>query len=67
MAKRLILFTLWAISFVLIITMICKMLTMPSTLCNIVGILLIPTYYIISEKTECFTNIKIKRKNEKSN
>ena len=43
------------------------MLTMPSTLCNIVGILLIPTYYIISEKTECFTNIKIKRKNEKSN
>lgn len=66
MCKKIMLFTLWAISFILIITLICKMLTMPSTLCNIVGILLIPTYYIISEKTECFTNIKFK-KNEKTN
>ena len=62
MGKKIMLLTLWAISFVLMITLICKMLTMPSTLCNIVGILLIPTYYIISEKTECFTNIKFKKK-----
>ena len=62
MGKKIMLFTLWAISFILVITLICKMLTMPSTLCNIVGILLIPTYYIISEKTECFTNIKFKKK-----
>lgn len=66
MGKKVILFTLWAISFILMITLVCRMLTISSTLCNIVGILIIPTYYIVSEKTECFTNIKFK-KNEKTN
>lgn len=64
--KEMILFALWFFVVVIAMTFICKLLTMASTIGNLVGIILIPIVIYVSLATNFFTNIEFKR-NEKSN
>lgn len=64
--KEMMLFALWFFVVVTMITFICKLLTMASTIGNFIGIILIPIIIYVSLATNFFTNIKFK-KNEKSN
>lgn len=63
--KEMMLFALWFFVVVIAMTLICKLLTMASTIGNLIGILLIPIVIYVSLATNFFTNIKFK-KNEKS-
>lgn len=63
--KEIMLFALWFFVVVIAITFICRLLTMASTIGNLIGILLIPIVIYVSLATNFFTNIKFKR-NEKS-
>ena len=42
-----------------------ELITMPNTFLNIIGLCLMFAYSLISIKTKCFTNLKLK-KNEKN-
>lgn len=64
--KEMMLFALWFFVVVAVLTLICKLLTMASTIGNFIGIMLIPIVIYVSLATNFFTNIKFKR-NEKSN
>ena len=64
--KEMVLFALWFFVVVIAMTFICELLTMASTIGNLIGIILIPIVIYVSLATNFFTNIKFKR-NEKSN
>ena len=59
-------FIIWIISTVLIISLFTTLLTMSSTLMNIVGFIIPTVWGYISYTTQAFTNLK-KQNNEKSN
>lgn len=60
--KEMMLFALWFFVVVVAMTLICKLLTMASTIGNFVGIILIPIVIYVSLATNFFTNIKFKKK-----
>ena len=60
--KEMILFALWFFVVVVAMTLICKLLTMASTIGNFGGIILIPIVIYVSLATNFFTNIKFKKK-----
>ena len=41
------------------------MMTMPNTIGNVIGFLIVVAIVVISIKTECLTSIKLQRKHEK--
>ena len=51
----------------LLFTWACSMLTNPSTIANIVGIIAIVLYSLLSIKTECFTSINLTNKKSNEN
>ena len=57
---------LWIVVFFAMVGCICELLTMASTIANVLGLVLLLTTIYISIKTQCFTKLKIK-KNEKNN
>lgn len=65
--SKLMLFTIWLIVVCLAMSLISELLTMSNNLCNAIGILIIPIVVYVSLRTSCFTNIKIGKRNEKSN
>ena len=59
-------FIIWIISTVLMISLFTTLLTMSSTLMNIIGFIIAALWAYISYTTQAFTNLK-KQNNEKSN
>ena len=57
---------IWTIGTILIISLFTTLLTMSSTLMNIVGFIIAAVWAYISYTTQAFTNLK-KQNNEKSN
>ena len=66
--KRIIIITVWFIATIVLFTWACNMLTKPSTIANIVGIIAAVLYSLLSIKTKCFTSINLinKKSNEKN-
>lgn len=61
--SKLMLLTVWLITVCAVMSLISELLTMSDSLCNAIGILIIPVVVYVSLKTSYFTNIKIgKRK-----
>lgn len=60
---------IWLIVVFAILTWACNLITMPSTIANLFGIVLVFAITYVTIKTNCFTNINFKKsnKNEKSN
>lgn len=54
--------SIWGFTTLYITTLLGKCFTMPSTIANIIGIIILLLYIVISIKTKCFTNIKLKNK-----
>lgn len=50
-----------------LITLGLDMVSVPNTIENIIGCIIVFLTIYVSIKTQCFTNIKIKKKNERSN
>lgn len=45
------------------LSMCLYLLSVPSTICNVLGIIIVCILIFISEKTKCFTNFKCHEKN----
>ena len=60
---------IWLIVVFSTLTWACNLITMPSTIANLFGIILVIVITYITIKTNCFTNINFKKynKNEKNN
>lgn len=65
--KRIIIITVWFIVTIILFTWVCGMLTKPSTIANIVGIIAVVLYSLLSVKTECFTSISLTNKKSNEN
>lgn len=65
--KRIIIITVWFIVTIILFTWACGMLTKPSTIANIVGIIAVALYSLLSIKTECFTSISLTNKKSNEN
>lgn len=64
--KKAIIISLWVICIVAVIDESLNMISKASTIENIIGLLILVLMVVISIKTKCFTDFKIK-KNEKGN
>lgn len=62
-----IIITVWFIITMAMFTWACSMLTKPSTIANIVGILAAVLYSLLSIKTKCFTSISLTNKKSNEN
>lgn len=56
--------SVWIITFMLVITAACKLLSYPNTVANIAGFLVVITALAVSINTKCLISIKSKSKNE---
>lgn len=60
--------TFWCIVLMIVITVMCSLLTYPSTVANIVGFLGMVGFILLSVKTKCFTSISLtNKKKDESN
>ena len=57
----------WFMLTIYLITLGLDMVSVPNTIENIIGCIIVFLTVYVSIKTQCFTNIKIKKKNERSN
>ena len=55
----------WVILFIILLNVGFSMITMPNTIGNVIGFLIVVAVVVISIKTECLTSIKLQRKHEK--
>lgn len=58
--KKILLVTVWFITAMLVLDMMCFLLTYPATIANIVGILGLMSFVYFSYVTRCFTKNKFK-------
>lgn len=56
--KKAILFFVWVILLIWITSIGCDLINKPNTIANLIGIIIILAYGLISVKTKCFTLIK---------
>lgn len=63
--KKQILFSVWVVLTLLLSVGITELATISNTLCNILSLILLIAYVIVSINTKCLTNLKFK-KNEKN-
>ena len=55
----------WVILFIILLNVGFRMITMPNTIGNVIGFLIVVAIVVISIKTKCLTSIKLQRKHEK--
>lgn len=59
---------IWFVCFILLLDLSCGLITMASTMANLVGIAIAIAMFYFTLKTKCFTTITFKKhKDEKSN
>lgn len=63
--KNLILLVIWAVLSLFIIGQSTELISAPSTIKVVSGIFILTAWLMLTLKTSCLTNIKIKRKNGK--
>lgn len=52
----------WILCLIMVLELGFEVLSAKDTLANIVGLVLLASFGFLSARTDCFTNIKIKRK-----
>jgi hypothetical protein len=60
--QKVVLFILWVVVFMFILSTGCGLVTYPSTIANLCGIVLLVGFGCLSVKTKCFTQIKLTNK-----
>ena len=55
----------WFVVFIILITLGLEMISVPNTIENVIGFLMIVATLYLSIKTKCLTTIKLERKHEK--
>lgn len=60
--KTFVLVLCWMLCLIMVLELGFEALSAKDTLANIVGLVLLASFGFLSARTDCFTNIKIKRK-----
>ena len=55
----------WFVVFIILITLGLEMISVPNTIKNVIGFLMVVIVLYLSIKTKCLTAIKLERKHEK--
>lgn len=63
--KKQILFSIWLVLTLLLSGSITELATISNTLCNILSLILLIAYVIVSINTKCLTNLKFKKDEKK--
>lgn len=63
--KKQILFSVWVVLTLLLSVGITELATISNTLCNILSLILLIAYVIVSINTRCLTNLKLKKDEKK--
>lgn len=63
--KKQILFSVWVVLTLLLSVGITELATISNTLCNILSLILLIAYVIVSINTKCLTNLKLKKDEKK--
>ena len=65
MDKVIVKVAVWFVVFIILITLGLEMISVPNTIENMIGFLMVVTVLYLSIKTKCLTTIKLERKHEK--
>ncbi len=60
-SKELLRLPIWVLSAILVVNMVCNMVNLPDTLMNILGVLLMILFIVVTVNTECFLKLKLKK------
>ena len=53
--------SIWVLSAILVVNMVCNMVNLPDTTMNIMGALLLVVFVVVSVDTDCFLKLKLKK------
>lgn len=53
--------SIWVLSAILVVNMVCNMVNLPDTTMNIMGALLLVVFIVVTTNTECFLKLKLKK------
>ena len=65
MDKVIVKVAVWFVIFIILITLGLEMISVPNTIKNVIGFLMVVIVLYLSIKTKCLTAIKLERKHEK--
>ena len=65
MDKVIVKVAVWFVVFIILITLGLEMISVPNTIKNVIGFLMVVIVLYLSIKTKCLTTIKLERKHEK--
>jgi O-antigen/teichoic acid export membrane protein len=60
-SKEILRLPIWVLSAILVVNMVCNMVNLPDTLMNILGVLLLILFIVVTVNTECFLKLKLKK------
>lgn len=67
MIKTILKVFVWFIALMIVWSFSAKLISSPSDISCLIGIITLASYLVLSFKTKCFTKINFKRKNEEKN
>lgn len=53
--------SIWLLSAILVVNIVCPMMNLPNTFMNIMGVLLMVVFVVVSVDTDCFLKLKLKK------
>ena len=59
--KELLRLPIWVLSAILVVNMVCNMVNLPDTSMNILGVLLLILFIVVTVNTECFLKLNLKK------
>lgn len=59
--KEILRLSIWLLSAVLMVNIVCPMMNLPNTFMNILGVLLMVLFVVVSVNTDCFLKLKLKK------
>lgn len=60
-SKELLRLPIWVLSAILVVNMVCNMVNLPDTLMNIMGVLLLIIFIVVTVNTKCFLKLNLKK------
>lgn len=59
--KEILRLSIWLLSAILMVNIVCSMMNLPNTFMNILGVLLMVLFVVVSVNTDCFLKLKLKK------
>ena len=60
-SKEILRLPIWVLTAILVVNTVCSMVNLPNTLMNILGVLLLIIFIVVTVNTECFLKLNLKK------